>query len=143
MNQPSPVFLTLSALLGAIAVAIGAMGSHSLPKRLEAQGFPQSQIDKKLHQCDLATRYQMFHALAVLVLAVTGFCQRSRLAKASAIMMLIGTVGFSGGLYSMVFADEIIHWSIVPLGGSMFILGWFSLATSAFFLESKPKVESR
>jgi uncharacterized membrane protein YgdD (TMEM256/DUF423 family) len=45
--------------------------------------------------------------------------------------MLMGTLGFSGGLYSMVFADEIIHWSIVPIGGSLFILGWLHLGASA------------
>jgi uncharacterized membrane protein YgdD (TMEM256/DUF423 family) len=31
----------------------------------------------------------------------------------------------------MVFADEIIHWSIVPIGGMLFILGWICLAASA------------
>jgi uncharacterized membrane protein YgdD (TMEM256/DUF423 family) len=45
-------------------------------------------------------------------------------------LMLLGTVGFSGGLYSMVFADEIIHWSIVPIGGMLFILSWICLASS-------------
>ncbi|MFM7927035.1 MAG: DUF423 domain-containing protein [Pirellula sp.] len=107
------------------------MGAHSLPKRLETQGFNQEQIDKKLHQCELATRYQMFHALGVLVLATTQYVTRSRLAMASAVLMLLGTIGFSGGLNSMVFANEIIHWSIVPIGGMLFILGWICLAVSS------------
>ncbi|MFN6139970.1 MAG: DUF423 domain-containing protein [Planctomycetota bacterium] len=130
MNQLARVLIIIAALSGAISVAIGAMGAHSLPKRLEAQGFNQEQIDKKLHQCELATRYQMFHALGVLVLAATQYVTRSRLAMASAVLMLLGTVGFSGGLYSMVFADEIIHWSIVPIGGMLFILSWICLASS-------------
>lgn len=130
MNQLARVLIFLAALSGAISVGIGAMGAHSLPKRLEAQGFNQEQIDKKLHQCELATRYQMFHALGVLVLAATQYVTRSRLAKVSAVLMLLGTIGFSGGLYSMVFADEIIHWSIVPIGGMLFILSWICLAGS-------------
>lgn len=130
MNQLARVLIIIAALSGAISVAIGAMGAHSLPKRLEAHGFNQEQIDKKLHQCELATRYQMFHALGVLVLAATQYVTRSRLAMASAVLMLLGTVGFSGGLYSMVFAHEIIHWSIVPIGGMLFILSWISLAGS-------------
>ena len=130
MYQLARVLIIIAALSGAISVAIGAMGAHSLPKRLEAQGFNQEQIDKKLHQCELATRYQMFHALGVLVLAATQYVTRSRLAMASAVLMLLGTVGFSGGLYSMVFADEIIHWSIVPIGGMLFILSWICLASS-------------
>ena len=73
----------------------------------------------------------MFHALAVLVLTLSGHASRSRLALAASVLMLLGTLGFSGGLYSMVFADEIIHWSIVPIGGSLFILGWLHLGASA------------
>ena len=138
MNQPARVFLILAALSGAICVAIGAMGAHSLPKRLESQGFTQEQVDKKLQQCELATRYQMFHALAVLALAASGYCTRSKLATIASVLMLLGTIGFSGGLYSMVFADEIIHWSIVPIGGSLFILGWLHLAASALFQRSLP-----
>ncbi|MFM9061727.1 MAG: DUF423 domain-containing protein [Pirellula sp.] len=85
MNNQVRALLILSAISGAISVAIGAMGAHSLPKRLETQGFNQEQIDKKLHQCELATRYQMFHALGVLVLATTQYVTRSRLAMASAV----------------------------------------------------------
>lgn len=138
MNTIARTLLLLAALSGAVSVAIGAMGSHSLPKRLEAQGLSPEQVEKKLHQCDLATRYQMFHALAVLCIAATGYASRSKLAQAAAVLMLLGTVAFSGGLYSMVFADEIIHWSIVPLGGSQFILGWLCLAASAFSNNAHP-----
>ncbi len=131
MTNLPRILLFLAALSGAISVGIGAMGAHSLPKQLQSQGFSQEQVDKKLDQCELATRYQMFHALAVLVLTLSGYASRSRLALAASVLMLMGTLGFSGGLYSMVFADEIIHWSIVPIGGSLFILGWLHLGASA------------
>ena len=140
MNSLARVFLILASLSGAMSVAIGAMGAHSLPGRLESQGFNQDQIDKKLHQCELATRYQMFHALAVLALSLSGYATKSKLTKTGTVMMLLGTVGFSGGLYSMVFADEIIHWSIVPIGGALFILGWLYVAGSALFLSNEPKL---
>jgi len=140
MNSLARIFLILASLSGAMSVAIGAMGAHSLPSRLESQGFNQEQVDKKLHQCELATRYQMFHALAVLALSLSGYATRSKLTKTGTIMMLLGTVGFSGGLYSMVFADQIIHWSIVPIGGALFILGWLYVAGSALFLSNDPKL---
>jgi uncharacterized membrane protein YgdD (TMEM256/DUF423 family) len=41
---------------------------------------------------------------------------------------------FSGGLYSMVFWDRMGHWSIVPLGGSLLMIAWLSLAFNALFL---------
>ena len=52
--------------------------------------------------------------------------------KVAAILWILGICCFSGGLYSIVFADQIIHWSIVPLGGTMLILGWLALAATAF-----------
>jgi uncharacterized membrane protein YgdD (TMEM256/DUF423 family) len=73
----------------------------------------------------------MAHALALLAIGLSGFANRSVFGKLAAIFMLLGTVAFSGGLYSMVFANEIIHWSIVPIGGSLFIIGWLSLAVAS------------
>jgi uncharacterized membrane protein YgdD (TMEM256/DUF423 family) len=46
-------------------------------------------------------------------------------------MFLAGTVLFSGGLYSLVFADLLGHWSIVPSGGLMFLIGWGFLAAAS------------
>ena len=118
----------LAALSGCLSVGIGAMASHSLPKQLAAQGFDEATIAKKLDQCDIGSKYQMAHALALLALGLSGFVNQSFFARFSAILMLLGSVCFSGGLYSLVFADEIIHWSIVPIGGSLLMLGWLSLA---------------
>ncbi len=135
-NQLAPISPTaitrwlvfLAAISGFISVGIGAMASHSLPKQLAAQGFDETTIAKKLDQCDIGSKYQMAHALALLALGLSGFVKQSKFARLSAILMLLGSVCFSGGLYSLVFADEIIHWSIVPIGGSLLMLGWLSLA---------------
>lgn len=121
----------LAAISGFMSVGIGAMASHSLPKRLAAQGFDEATIAKKLDQCDIGSKYQMAHALALLALGLSGFVNQSKFARFSAILMLLGSVCFSGGLYSLVFADEIIHWSIVPIGGSLLMLGWVSLALAS------------
>lgn len=135
-NQLAPISPTaitrwlvfLAAISGFISVGIGAMASHSLPKRLAAQGFDEATIAKKLDQCDIGSEYQMAHALALLALGLSGFVNQSKFARFAAILMLLGSACFSGGLYSLVFADEIIHWSIVPIGGSLLMLGWLSLA---------------
>lgn len=138
-NQLAPISPTaitrwlvfLAAISGFISVGIGAMASHSLPKRLAAQGFDEATIAKKLDQCDIGSEYQMAHALALLALGLSGFVNQSKFARFAAILMLLGSVCFSGGLYSLVFADEIIHWSIVPIGGSLLMLGWLSLALAS------------
>lgn len=121
----------LAAISGFMSVGIGAMASHSLPKRLAAQGFDEATIAKKLDQCDIGSKYQMAHALALLALGLSGFVNQSKFARFAAILMILGSLCFSGGLYSLVFADEIIHWSIVPIGGSLLMLGWVSLALAS------------
>lgn len=130
--------LVIAALLGATAVGIGAFAAHGLPKRLEAQEWETEVVQKKLDQCELAARYQMFHALAILAMALSPVATRSTLIPLSAFAMLLGVVFFSGGLYSIVFANQIIHWSIVPIGGSILILGWSVLLVGALTQSARP-----
>ena len=124
--------LVLAGLCGAMAVGIGAFAAHGLPKRLEAQGFSREVVEKKLEQCDLGARYQMYHALGLAILGLVPGTMTRGCFRAAAVFFLLGILGFSGGLYSMVFADRAFHWSIVPIGGSAFILGWLSFACGAF-----------
>ncbi|MBM3964827.1 MAG: DUF423 domain-containing protein [Planctomycetes bacterium] len=139
-----PILVLIAALSGAISVGIGAMGAHSLPKQLESRGYPDSVVQKKLDQCELGVRYQLFHTIALLALGLSPLAipttiepagtsppKPMRGVKVAAFLWLLGICCFSGGLYSMVFADQIIHWSIVPLGGMMLILGWLALAATA------------
>nr|WP_243663782.1 DUF423 domain-containing protein [Rhodothermus marinus] len=75
-------------------------------------------------------RYQMYHALALLVtgwlvyrlnvpgLTVAGWC------------FLAGIVLFSGSLYVLVLTDTPWLGAVAPLGGTAFILGWGVLAWS-------------
>lgn len=131
MQNASRWLLVLAGISGAITVGIGALGAHSLPKQLEKRGLAPEVIAKKLDQCELGVRYQMYHALALLAVALSGRARHSRLLTAASVLFFIGTLCFSGGLYSIVFADQIIHWSIVPLGGTILIAAWLCIAAGA------------
>jgi uncharacterized membrane protein YgdD (TMEM256/DUF423 family) len=133
MNNLSKWLLLLAGISGAIAVGIGAMGAHSLPKQLEKRGLAPDIVAKKLDQCELGVRYQMYHALALAAIALSTRAAGSKLLRAASVLFLVGTLCFSGGLYSIVFADQIIHWSIVPIGGSTLIAAWLCVASSAVF----------
>jgi uncharacterized membrane protein YgdD (TMEM256/DUF423 family) len=135
MDKTSRWLLCLAGLSGAIAVGIGAMGAHSLPKQLEERGLAPEVIAKKLDQCELAVRYQMYHTLGVVAIALSGRIGRSNWMLASTILFLGGSLFFSGGLYSIVFADQILHWAIVPVGGTTLIVGWLCLAFSSLFFQ--------
>jgi uncharacterized membrane protein YgdD (TMEM256/DUF423 family) len=129
----SRLLVFAAAISGFLCVAIGAMGSHSLPKRLEAQGFSPVQITKKLEQCEIGTKYHMFHALATFAVGSASASRSRRSWKFAGTLFLVGTFLFSGGLYCMVFFDRIGHWSIVPSGGLLWMISWLVLATSSIF----------
>ena len=104
-------------------------------KSLEKKGFSDVDVAKKINQCEIAVKYQMFHTLVLLAI---GFAPTAGFRggwRATCLLFLVGMLLFSGGLYSMVFWDRMGHWSIVPLGGSLLMIAWLSLAFNAFFLD--------
>ncbi|HKN87709.1 MAG TPA: DUF423 domain-containing protein [Nitrospiraceae bacterium] len=114
-------FVLLGAVFAALSVAAGAFGAHSLKRIIPAD---------MLVMFETAARYQMYHALALLIvggmlrpipergLQVAGWC------------FVIGIVLFSGSLY--VIAVTATRWmgAITPLGGAAFLAGWLALAWS-------------
>ncbi len=123
----------LASISGLICVGIGAMGSHSLPRRLQQAGLSESEVQKKIGQCEIAVKYQMFHSLAILSLGLAPATAFRRAWKAGCILFFVGICLFSGGLYSMVFFDAMGHWSIVPLGGATLMLAWITLGIGSIF----------
>jgi uncharacterized membrane protein YgdD (TMEM256/DUF423 family) len=73
----------------------------------------------------------MFHALALLGIAViSSRNQASKTLVWSGILMILGTLFFSGSLYLLT----LFSWSVglvTPLGGVLLILGWLGLLLTA------------
>ncbi|MGQ9820886.1 MAG: DUF423 domain-containing protein [Thermogutta sp.] len=117
------ILLFCGAILGAFGVALAAMGDHLVRGGVDAAeylGF------------ETAVRSQRYHALALLALGAWSRQQTSRSTAAAAILFLIGTAGFSGGLYlRIVFPQVDLVW-IVPVGGTLLIAGWLVAAAAAF-----------
>ncbi|GAB4135898.1 DUF423 domain-containing protein [Thermopirellula anaerolimosa] len=117
------ILLFCGAILGAFGVALAAMGDHLVRGGVDAASY---------RGFETAVRYQMFHALALLILGVWSWRQPSRLIAAAAVLFLFGTAGFSGGLYArIVFPHVDVVW-IVPIGGTLLIVGWLVAAAAAF-----------
>jgi uncharacterized membrane protein YgdD (TMEM256/DUF423 family) len=115
-----PPFLALGAVSGFIAVAAGAFGAHALKTRLTPE---------LLTVFETAARYQMYHALALLAVALGGArATPSPLWTWSGWLFIAGTLLFSGSLY--VLALTGVRWlgAITPLGGLAFLGGWALLA---------------
>ena len=90
--------------------------------------------DRALAIFETGARYQMYHALALLLVALLlSYAQESQTFFAVAGWAFIaGTIIFSGSLYALSLTD--IKWlgAITPLGGVAFIVGWGCLAVAAF-----------
>lgn len=105
----------LAAVLGFLAVALGAFGAHGLKPLLERHGT--------LATWDAAVLYHAVHAVALLALAV-----RDRPPAVVVGCFLAGIAVFSGSLYGLALTG--IRWlgAITPFGGAAFLAGWAALA---------------
>ena len=117
--------IVVAGVLGATGVALGAFGAHGLKAALAdvADGA------LRLEWWDKATRYQMWHALLVGLLASSAATRRS--ARVGVVFATLGVVLFSGSLYAMTLTGFRLLGAITPLGGLSFIAAWVCLALSA------------
>jgi uncharacterized membrane protein YgdD (TMEM256/DUF423 family) len=119
------IFLFIAALLGSLAVAAGAFGAHALREKLS---------ERAIEIFETGSRYQMYHALALLLVAL--LLSRAEAGQstlvAAGFAFIVGVVIFSGSLYALSLTG--IKWlgAITPLGGVAFIVGWGCLAVAAW-----------
>lgn len=131
--------LSLIGLLGAIAVALGALGAHFLKSKLPTGLITQDQ----LVGFDTAVKYQMYHTLAMLALILLAKNNPHKFINWAFNCFFIGILMFSGSLYflctrNLFGADWLkVLGPITPLGGLFFIAGWFFLILLGFSANKK------
>ena len=122
------IFMVIAAILGGLSVAAGAFASHALREKLS---------ERALQIFETAARYQMYHAIALLLVALllsrTESSQPTLVAAGWA--FIIGVFMFSGSLYALSLTDIKVLGAITPLGGAAFLAGWVSLAIAAWSYE--------
>ena len=126
------VWIIVAALLGASGVGMGAFRAHGLKKFLIARGTTGDELQKALANCATAVDYQLVSALALLLVGALAMRYCARLLHLAAALLAAGAAGFSGGLYCSVFGVPL-HFSVIPIGGLMMILGWLSIAAAGLF----------
>jgi uncharacterized membrane protein YgdD (TMEM256/DUF423 family) len=119
----SRAILTAAAVLGALAVVLGAFGAHALREALD---------ERSLAVWQTAVDYQFRHVLALLAAGLLARMSASRATTFAAVAFLTGIVLFSGSLYALALGAPRLLGAITPLGGVAFIAGWLALAWSAF-----------
>jgi len=108
--------LTITSVLGIIAILLGAFGAHALKKTLTIEG---------LESFETGVRYQMYHVIVLLfVNTYQGFSkvQKNRIST----LFFLGVLFFSGSIYLIQLTEVSAKsiWFITPLGGLLFVLGW-------------------
>jgi len=117
-------FLVIGAVLAGVGVAAGAFAAHALAGMVPPE---------RVATFETAARYQVYHALALLVVGLLAERVAKRTASGRALrlagwLFVAGVALFSGSLYLLVLTDTPALGAVTPLGGVAFIAGWAALA---------------
>ena len=113
-----------AALLGGIAVALGAFGAHALKQLLPEQA---------LGAFETGVRYQMFHVLALLAAGFLYHLKPGKWILYAGRFFIAGILLFSGSLYmiTLLKLNETIGTAglglVTPAGGLLLMAGWLCL----------------
>lgn len=111
-------WLTLAALGGFVAVAVGAFAAHGVSDPAAKELLKTGAL------------YGFMHSLATF--ACAAFMQAgARRARFAPGFFLSGVLLFSGSLYALALGAPRWVGAITPLGGLLFLGGWLTLAWAA------------
>ncbi|OJX51050.1 MULTISPECIES: DUF423 domain-containing protein [Flavobacterium] len=111
--------ISAAAILGFVAIILGAFGAHALKKVLDVE---------QLVSFETGVRYQMYHALFLLFLGTTKLV--SDKTKSTIYYLVIsGVLFFSGSIYllatrNITNVDFSVIGFITPIGGLLMIIAW-------------------
>lgn len=118
----SRFFLLIAATSGFLAVMLGAFAAHALKNKLDSYALGIFQT---------GVTYQMYHALALLGVAILLSLYPGKLLQWAGYSFIVGTLLFCGSLYWLAFGAPRWVGPITPLGGTGFLIGWLCLASAA------------
>lgn len=116
-------FIRSAALLGALAVMLGAFAAHGLKKIYTTDN---------LQVFETAVRYQFYHVFALLAAGILYAPSGGKLLLWAGRFFIAGVTIFSGSLYLLCYIKyrELpfsIIGAITPIGGICFVAGWLLL----------------
>ncbi|OUS18627.1 hypothetical protein A9Q97_00705 [Rhodospirillales bacterium 47_12_T64] len=124
----SKLWISFAGLWGAAAVAIGAYSTH---------GLGDDEI--RVLWAQTGSAYGLVHVLALLVLTALGQLGKGsqKLGVLACSCFALGLVLFTGGLFVKALADISLGGPFIPVGGSLYILGWLVTAVYGFTFKGK------
>ncbi|MBS1646472.1 MAG: DUF423 domain-containing protein [Bacteroidetes bacterium] len=127
------IFSFIAGLLGATGVAFGALGAHALKQKMQ-EGIITAE---QLSAFDTATKYQLVHALVLLLVAYINRDRKNKLYNRASYFLVSGVLCFSGSIYllstqniSGIHAGMILG-PLTPIGGLLLISAWVCITIEA------------
>jgi uncharacterized membrane protein YgdD (TMEM256/DUF423 family) len=117
--------MRIAALMGLLAVVLGAFGAHALRETLARNPTSPALWEK-------AVFYHFIHAVMLFVLAT-----RVPLPRLPFFSFLIGIILFSGSLYFYAVTGAKWLVTFTPFGGASFMVGWICLLICPRVTETK------
>lgn len=114
LNKEARTSLLAGTGLLALAVVIGAFGAHGLKSIVSPE---------KLVTFETGVRYHFYHAFGLVLLGLFQLHSNAKF-KVTHWAFITGILLFSFNCYFYVLSDVKIFAMIVPLGGTLFIVGW-------------------
>jgi uncharacterized membrane protein YgdD (TMEM256/DUF423 family) len=120
-------FLSISAIFGFLAVALGAFGAHALREKLSPQ---------MLDVFKTGVQYHFYHTFAILAVALLlKWLPESNLLTYAGYFFIVGIILFSGSLYAYTLTETKTFAMITPVGGLCFLIGWALLFLQALKMQ--------
>ncbi len=112
--------MIIGGIFALLSVVLGAFSAHALKAILD---------DYAINLFETAARYQMFHAIALLICGVSGHLGLipERWTNIAAIAFITGIVLFCCSLYLLGLTGMRWLGAITPIGGGAFIVGWVGM----------------
>ncbi|TGK07055.1 DUF423 domain-containing protein [Leptospira semungkisensis] len=115
--------LFFAGLLGFLGVALGAFGAHGLKSILTPD---------LMTIFDTGSKYHLIHSVVLLALALSEKTTESKPLRVGFWFIFAGVLIFSGSLYILSITGIRILGAVTPFGGVSLLIGWSSIAYSAF-----------
>lgn len=106
--------IIISAIMGALAVGLGAFGAHGLKNILSPN---------MLETYRTGILYHLVHSVVLLAIALNTKFKLT----VSFYLLLTGIILFSFSLYIYTISGKLFFAMITPIGGVFLILGWVSI----------------
>ena len=121
-------WLMMGCLFAGLSVLLGAFAAHVLKQSISVE---------TMETFEIATRYMMFHSMALLVLGLWSHWEKWSSSFWAGFFFVFGIILFSGSLYGLALLQ--IQWMayVTPAGGIFFVMGWLYFMFSVFSTRNK------